>query len=468
MQTKTLKMRKIFLIQIILMLSIGVNAQHEHNKKPATTEKKPQANPYKADTMNNEHTGMHDTGTHTGHENMTHAYSLNRPMNRNGSGTGWLTDNSPMYGKMMHSRKWMYMLHGNVFIRYNNQDIFNKGTRGAQKFDAPNWIMAMGQRKVGRKGLFHFSSMFSLDAAIAGGEGYPLLFQSGETWKGKPLVDRQHPHDLFSELAISYSHAFSSKTDVFVYLGYPGEPALGSVAFMHRPSALTNPDAPISHHWNDGTHITFGVATLGLRYDKLKIEASSFTGREPNENRWGVDKPRFDSWSGRLSYNPSNNWAFQVSQGFVKSPEVTHPGDDVNRTTASIIYSYKFDEERLFNATVLWGLNKVAGHDGENAVLLEASYALRRLNLYGRYEWIQKSVEELNLDEAIYGLHILFPVNALTLGVNYDFLRTRVFRVAGGVQGSIYAADSKLDNLYGKNPMAGQVYVRIYPNIMRN
>src|SRR5438552_10704517 len=144
---------------------------------------------------------------------MSHAFSLNLPMNRNGSGTGWLPDASPMYGYMEHSKKWVYMFHGNIFIRYNRQDISNAGSRGGEKWDAPNMLMAMGQTKIGRNGLFHLNAMFSLDAAIAGGSGYPLLFQTGESWKGKPLVDRQHPHDLFSELSASYSYAFSPKTD---------------------------------------------------------------------------------------------------------------------------------------------------------------------------------------------------------------------------------------------------------------
>jgi hypothetical protein len=254
--------------------------------------------------------------------------------------------------------------------------------------------------------------------------------------------------------------------DAFIYLGYPGEPSSGSVAFMHRPSALTNPDAPISHHWNDGTHITFGVATLGFRYRKFKIEATSFTGREPDEDRWGFDRPLFDSWSGRLSYNPDRHWALQLSQGFINSPEVSHPGEDVNRTTASLIYSRSFSQKRLLNATVLWGLNKTAGHEGENAFLAEASYALNRLNIYGRYEWVQKSVDELNLDEAIYGHHTIFPVNAFTAGLSYDVFQARVVRVAAGMQGSLYMADNRLDGLYGKKPMAGQVYLRFYPAII--
>lgn len=398
---------------------------------------------------------------------MSHSFSLNLPMSRNGSGTAWLPDASPMYGIMVHSKKWMYMFHGNIALRYTKQDLGNKGSRGDEAFDAPNWFMAMGQRKVGQRGLFHFSAMLSLDRITEGGDGYPLLFQSGESWKNKPLVDRQHPHDLFSELSISYSYAFSKKSDLSIYVGYPGEPALGSVAFMHRPSALANPDAPISHHWNDGTHITFGVATLGYRYEKFRIEASSFTGREPNEDRFDFDKPRFDSFSGRLSFNPSKNWSFQVSQGWLKSPETLHAADDVTRTTASAIYSLPFGDEKFLNATALWGLNKSEGRDGENAALLEATLRAKRLVLYTRYEWTQKSSEELDLSTAVYGDHSLFAVNALTLGINYDLLSLGKFRIAGGGQLTGYHANTPLNSLYGKNPVSGQVFLRIYPSLMK-
>jgi hypothetical protein len=398
---------------------------------------------------------------------MSHAFSLNLPMNRNGSGTAWLPDASPMYGVMLHSKKWMYMLHGNIFLRYTNQDFTNKGSRGNDAFDAPNWFMLMAQRKIGRNGLFMYEAMVSLDRLTEGGNGYPLLFQTGESWAGKPLVDRQHPHDLVSGLAVGYSQALSKRSDVFIFIGYPGEPALGSVTFMHRPSALNAAGAPISHHWNDGTHITFGVATIGFRYDNFKIEGSSFTGREPDENRYNFDKPRFDSWSGRLSYNPTKNWALQVSHGFIKSPEALHPDEDVNRTTASAIASYPIGKDRFFSATALWGLNKTKGHDGENAALVEAAVNLKRAAVYTRYEWVQKSVEELNLNETIYGKNGLFPVNLLAVGANYDLFHIDPVNIAVGGQISIYHADKQLDALYGKNPLSMELYLRIYPRLMK-
>lgn len=412
------------------------------------------------DMNKNDHMDMSSMG------NMSHSFSLHLPMSRNGSGTGWLPDASPMYGYMYHSKKWMYMLHGNLFLRYNNQDFTNKGSRGDSKIDAPDWLMFMGQRQVGKNGLFHFSSMFSLDALIGGGAGYPLLFQSGEAYKGKSIVDRQHPHDLFSELSLGYSQALSKKSDVFLYVGYPGEPALGPVAFMHRPSALDNPDTPLSHHWVDATHITFGVATLGYRYGNWKIEGSSFTGREPDEYRYGFDKPLFNSWSSRLSYNPSQNWALQVSHGFIKSPEALHPEEDINRTTASAIYSLPLAGNSTFNATAVWGLNKAKDHDGENAFLLEESWRKNKLSVHTRYEFTQKSTEELSLDERQYGHNAVFPVNAFTAGFSYDFLSIGQTKLAGGSQFTLYHADPKLNTLYGKNPMAFEVYLRLYPGRM--
>lgn len=448
-------MKRIFLSIVIMLGAAYAHAQHDHHYMPDTTKR--------------QDTAMQKDG-HSGHasmSNMSHAFSLNLPMNRNGSGTGWLPDASPMYGYMYHKRKWMFMLHGNLFLRYTNQDFNNSGVRGDSKVDAPNWIMGMGQRRVGNKGLFHFNIMMSADALVTGGNGYPLLFQTGETWNGKPLIDRQHPHDLFSELSVSYSHAFSKKLDVFAYLAYPGEPALGAVAFMHRPSALNNPDAPLSHHWVDATHVTFGVATLGVRYGKFRLEGSSFTGREPNEQRFDFDQPRFDSRSARLSFNPDRHWALQLSHAFIESPEEIHVNEDVYRTTASAIYSKQWKKNISFNATALWGVNKTKHFAGEHAALAEASLYINRLAVYGRYEWVQKSGEELGLEEPLFDHHDLFPVNAITLGAAYDVLKVKPLRLAAGGQFGFYAADSRLDALYGANPMSFQLYLRLYPELMR-
>ncbi len=402
----------------------------------------------------------------TSYPPMSYAFSQNLPMNRNGSGTGWLPDASPMYGYMFHTKKWMYMLHGNIFFRYNNQDPGNKGSRGDEKFDAPNWFMGMGQTRVGKGGMFRFSAMLTLDPLTVGGEGYPLLFQSGETWKGKPLVDRQHPHDLFSELSVGYSQQISKDVDAFAYLGYPGEPAFGPVAFMHRVSSLYNPDAPIGHHWQDATHITFGVGTLGFRYKTLKLEGSVFTGREPNEERYGFDIPRFDSWSTRLSFNPSPAWALQVSQAWVKDVHEIGPREDVNKTSASVINALRLGDKSWLNSTAVWGYNKGGHHGPQHSFLLESALNLNTTTLFGKYEWVEKSNEELLLDEELYGHGKIYPVNAFTLGLQQNLFRIGQTSVALGAQGSWYNTPDGLEELYGNNPFAFQAYLRISPGLM--
>jgi hypothetical protein len=453
----------IYTMAIVVTIAAGnAVAQHEHHT-PKSDKKKPSSEK-KADNQYNESdhgTMQHDMDSSTAP--MSHSYSLNLPMNRNGSGTGWLPDSSPMYGYMLHSKKWMYMLHGNIFVRYNNQDISNKGSRGDTKVDAPNWFMAMGQRKVGNKGLFHFNAMFSLDP-IFGGNGYPLLLQTGETFDGKPLVDRQHPHDLFSELSIAYTESFTKDIDAFVYFGYPGEPALGPVAFMHRPSSLNNPDASLGHHWQDATHITFGVATVGFRYKIFKLDGSVFTGREPNEERYDFDKPKFDSYSYRLTINPNSTLSLQVSRAFIKSPEELHPDEDIRRTTASFMHIQPLMGENYFlSSTVVWGYND-SDHQ-ENSFTIEPNLQLDKLAIYGRYEWIEKSNEELLVEEL--DENAIFNINALTLGVNYTFLRQFETNLAVGVQGSLYMADSALDPFYGNNPMSLEFYLRISPTLMK-
>jgi hypothetical protein len=363
----------------------------------------------------------HDTTMpmdHSMHDmNMSHLFSLSLPMSRNASGTGWSPDNSPMYMYMIHGERSMWMLHGSAFLRYNNQELNGKTSRGAAKFDAPNWMMAMYSRPVGKNGLFGFSAMLSLDPITVGENGYPLLFQSGETYKGKPLVDRQHPHDLFSELAISYSHRINKDVDIFGYLGYPGEPALSAPAFMHRISAMNDPDAPLGHHWQDATHITFGVGTLGVRLGKIKLESSIFTGREPDENRYDFDKPLFDSYSYRISYNPNKAWALQFSQGWINSPEVLHPGENIKRTTASALYATPVSTAgNYFSSALIWGLNDAGGHHKEHSVLAEATQQLRKQAIYGRYEFIQKSPEELDLENMFTDER--FNIQKITLGSN--------------------------------------------------
>lgn len=304
-------------------------------------------------------------------------------MNRDSSGTSWQPDLGPAMGRMDMAGPWMLMSRAELVGIYDYQS----GPRGDQMPLLSGMLMGMAQRDFGDDTL-GLRAMLSPDP-LMGRRGYPLLLASGETADGvSHLVDRQHPHDLVMELAGSYSHRLDDQSSVFLYLGYPGEPALGPPAFMHRASAMDDPAAPITHHWLDSTHVTFGVATAGVVLDAWKLEVSQFTGREPDQHRFGFDHPRFDSSSARVSYNPDEHWSLQASWGHLNSPEQLEPDVDETRYTASATYVALLGEESSLAATLAWGLKRLSSGEKLNGVLGEVEVVPADLwTLFGRAEW---------------------------------------------------------------------------------
>ncbi|MEX2592666.1 MAG: hypothetical protein WD426_07820 [Anditalea sp.] len=208
------------------------------------------------------------------------------------------------------------------------------------------------------------------------------------------------------------------------------------------------------------------MATLGFRYRNFKLEGSSFTGREPNEERYGFDKPRFDSWSARFSFNPSPEWALQVSKAWVKDVHEFGPREDVDKTTASVLHALRLGSNSFLNSTAVWGHNNAEGHHSQHSFLLESALSLNTTTIYGKYEWVEKSTENLLLDEEKYGHGVLFPVNAISLGIQQNLFTALKTNMAVGVQGSWYSVGNQLEELYGKNPLALQLYLRAYPGLM--
>jgi hypothetical protein len=374
-------------------------------------------------------------------------------MTREASGTAWQPEASPMGGLHIMRDDWMFMLHGSAFGIYDDQG----GHRGDTKFFSPNMVMGMAQHPLG-PGTLGLRTMLSLEPATIGGNGYPELLQTGETADGKtPLIDRQHPHDLFMELATTYSVPVGEESSVFTYFGYPGEPALGPATFMHRFSGMDNPEAPITHHWLDSTHVTFGVATLGYIWRQFKLDASVFTGREPDEQRWNFDQPRFDSYSARLTYNPSKAWSMQVSYGNIHSPEELQPDNDVERVTASVAYHHAWRENN-WQTTFAWGRN--IEHPGAdlNGFLLESLVNFHETHtVFARAENVEK--DELfapgdpREDE-------MFRVNKISAGYIYDFPKWSHVRFGIGGLGSIQILPGSLTSTYGETPLSFMLFVR--------
>src|SRR5580658_3288487 len=261
------------------------------------------------------------------------------------SGTSQNPESAPMPMIMTHLGSWQTMLMGQGFI----DDVQQTGPRGEDKFYSTNTFMARMQHSAGEHATFSAELMLSLEPATITGERYPELFQTGETAYGKPIIDGQHPHNFIMALGFHYTRQLFEHTLLDLYFAPVGDPALGPVAYPHRASASEIPQAPLSHHWQDSTHIADEVITAGLSHGKFKVESSGFYGAEPGENRWTVETGPINSWSARAWYFPSDNWAAQVSVGRLTHPEADEPGDVV-RSTASLSYS-----RRRSSTSIIWG-----------------------------------------------------------------------------------------------------------------
>ncbi len=390
---------------------------------------------------------------------MSSSINIAEPMTREGSGTSWLPDSSPVFATMFMPNGDMLMLHGAALPRYTNVET----SRGDDRIDAPNWIMAMYGHAFGENTQLGLRAMMSLDPLTEGGRGYPLLFQSGESWHDQPLHDRQHPHDLFDELSFSLSQRFNTDWSAFIYFGYPGEPALGPPTFMHRPSAMDMPDAPLAHHWQDSTHVTFGVATGGVVWKNFKLEGSVFTGREPDENRYDFDRPRFDSASVRFSWNPTSDWAFQVSHGYITGPEGLEPELNEHRTTASVVYNHRFSKGINWANTFAWGQDDITGEGRTQSFVFETDLQWQRETFFSRFEHVEKSGHELVLEGA--DLERVYNVNSWSVGVMHDFVHDRGIDVGLGTELTVDFYPDSLRHYYGDAPAFGfQVFLRIRPS----
>ncbi len=450
-----------------------VNHDH-HAQKPAGDAASPQDTPKAGDP----HAG-HDMSKMAGGNNMmsTVIGGPFKTMSAIGSGTSLMPSTSPGY--MYHWMKgdWMLMLHGEIKAGFNHQG----GPRGVNKAESQNWLMVMAERPAG-KGRLMLRGMISAEPWTAPRRGFPELFQTGETYSGRPIIDAQHPHDLFMELAAAYVHQVSEHVSINLYGGPVAEPALGPVAFMHRMSASENPAAPLSHHWQDSTHITHGVFTAGVTAWRFRVESSIFHGREPDENRKDIEMGKLDSWSARLWYTPTPNWALQFSHGHLNEPETLEPGD-LDRTTASISYNKPWQEGN-WATSLIWGRNSEA-HGDSNAYLLESTANFKDKNyLYTRLELVDKlgllgenifgraGSEDSHEDEgeSETGEHFdpSFRVGAFTFGYVRDIVADRRLRVGLGADVTFYHVPGGVKPVYGSSPRSFHLFLRIRPGRMAN
>ena len=358
---------------------------------------------------------------------------------------------------------WHVSFDGALFAGFNHQG----GRRGANEVRSQNWFMVMGNRAFGRQTLT-LTGMFSLEPLTAGQPGYAEILQEGEAYHGLQITDRQHAHDLFMQLAAAWRIPLTAASSLTIAGGPVGEPALGPVAFMHRPSSAENPSAPLTHHIFDSTHIVMGVVTARLDHKRVSLEGSAFHGREPDEHRYDLDLGPLDSWSVRAWLRPAPGWTVQVSHGFLHEPEQLEPGDQ-RRTSGSV--SWFGPRADGFTAVTAAIGETVRPYSTLRGVLAEATRRSGRTSLYGRFEWRTVETEILLFPGVVHRPHpaeLVDPIQAATAGAVRDVVVTR--RLAFGLGGDVtfYGLPPLLQVTHGAHPISMHLFVRVSPASWRN
>jgi len=431
---------------IVLASLVATPARAAQEQAPSGGEPVPDAEASAQEPMPHDMQHMHDM-----------ASMAMRPA-REGSGTSWLPDETPMYAVHRQAGDWTLMAHANVFVQY----LQDSGARGSAQFGSINWFMGMADRAIG-DGHLGLRGMVSLEPWTIGGCGYPDLLASGELCDGAVIHDRQHPHDLLMELAVTYDRPLAGNVRLQLYGGPSGEPALGPTAFPHRISAMPSAIAPITHHWFDATHITYGVITGGLYGAHWKAETSLFNGREPDDARTNLDVAPLDSWSGRAWWLPTRQWALQVSAGRLAEAEAGDAGGpriDVVRTTASATYHRMPRPQTIWASTVAWGRNDERGHDATNAMFAETNLTLDdRHSWFGRFELSEKTAHDLDVDTTG-----TFTIAKLSGGYTRYFAAQHGFAPGLGAGVSAGFVPESLVPLYGRRVNPGfAAFVTIRP-----
>jgi hypothetical protein len=427
----------------VLFFSINLFAQHEHDA-PAPPEEEQQQDP------------------HAGHQmqDMDHGNPVSDFFMRQAAGTALNPESVSMQMSMKRISGWNFMTHGYAFLNVIQQS----GPRGKDQVFSTNHLMLIGEKPLNSRSSVLVRGMLSLEPGTMQDGMYPLLFQTGETADGLPIVDGQHPHDLFMELSAQYAIQVNPDMMVHFYGGLRGDPALGPVAFPHRVSAQELPQAALSHHLQDSTHIADVVLTGGVQYRKFRVEFSGFHGAEPDEHRWDLDPGAIDSWSTRFTFDPSENWSGQISTGRLKEPEELEPGD-IHRTTASVTH-HRVMADGFLASSFVWGWNhKILNDLNVHSYLFETlwqfrdvNYATARFEIVDKEELFGHADDDHELDDLA---GQVFNIKAFTVGYARDFELFPKLQTGIGANVTFYATPAALEPFYGESPKGVFVYFRI-------
>lgn len=396
------------------------------------------------------------------------------------SGTAWLPESTTMRGAMRRLGTWDVGLQANLFGVYNRQGVTDATKRGDTQWGLVDWEMAIATHRT-RTTQWQLRAMTSLEPFTLGGAGYPLLLQTGGTFRHGVLHDRQHPHNAIMEVAGSYERTVRDRVAATLYVAAVGEPALGPVAAMHRPSAMRDPLSPLGHHWQDASHQSFGVVTAGLNTASWRLEGSLFNPREPDEHHLIVDYrgAKLDSYAGRVSWAPSPHVVASTWYGFLNAHNRLDPTTRMHRYGTSISTDSRGIAGGRWSSTLVWAMNLhhhggashelihggpgASPHHHASSLLAESTLELGlRTSLFARAERVRKNGEELGFLGG--DLTALYDVRSFVIGLTRDVITVRGATASLGGRASATFVPRSLLATYGtRRPSGIAAYVQVQP-----
>lgn len=339
---------------------------------------------------------------------------------------------------------WGTTLHGAATLQYIK--VF--GTRANHQLTSLNWAMFEAHRP-GAGGSVRLRVMGSAEPLTVPDPGYPQLLQDAFTDHGATITDRMHPNHWLMEVSARYERAGLS-----LYVAPIGAPALGPEAYMHRPSAMLDPVAPLAHHAQDGTHSSFGVVTFGVASGRLRLEGSAFNDRQPDVSDavFYYKGARLDSYSGRVTVTPSPEWSLSASYGYIAPSGGAHAHDAEHRVGAVATF-----ERRALALTMAYGADDPVGGEGLRHTLLVEGTAG---SLFARVEYLRRTAEDLGLVGSVSPNQDL---GSASVGYGRVLGSRSGWTLRFVARGNVAFISRELVTFYGHLPLGVQAYLHVTP-----
>jgi len=356
----------------------------------------------------------------------------------------------------------MVMLRGNGFGTY----ISGAGPRGRDAFAGPNMVMLDLGTTLGDRHYLNLDIMGTLEKWTFPDQGYPLLLQVGESnGNGIPFIDAQHPHSSpIMGLTVSDTIKLETgreKDHLKIFFAPRGESTDGPIAFMHRPTGIANPDAPLGHHvGQDVGHISSTVIGASLNLNHTRFEVSTFNGQEPEPTQIDLPVDVPNSYSLRLIEDFSSTITGMVSAAYVKDPEHDDPSIPfVTRYSASLYTRHTLKQWHLYNAFI-FGLITQYAHAASLASFGEEFWLhnSKEMRIFGRLEVIQRTPHELEIaaSDPNSGRWVV----ATTVGYTHAITQIDEGEIGIGASVTKDFLPTDYQGTYGGNPWTGKLFLQ--------